>query len=140
MIKGRGALRPNLWKISRSHLNKSENFTICLSKLDQTKIKRSVKTANLSNWIFFSFWKTRKLKSCKQKKKRKEKKEKTWDTIKESISKTKSNKNGIWKRMIIDGIETFDQIKFESTNVLLKLGLNLRLHFPSRHTTSFQRL
>ena len=36
---------------------------------------------------------------------------KTWDTIKEVIGKTKTFKNDIPKRMVIDGIETFDQNK-----------------------------
>ena len=34
---------------------------------------------------------------------------KTWDTIKEVIGKTKTFKNDFPKRMVIDGIETFDQ-------------------------------
>ena len=37
---------------------------------------------------------------------------KTWDTIKQIIGKTKTFKNDIPKRMVIDGIETFDQNKF----------------------------
>ena len=36
---------------------------------------------------------------------------KTWETIKEVIGKTKTFKNNIPKRMVIDGIETFDQEK-----------------------------
>ena len=36
---------------------------------------------------------------------------KTWDTIKEVTGKTKTFKNGISKRMVIVGIETFDQNK-----------------------------
>ena len=36
---------------------------------------------------------------------------KTWDTIKQIIGKTKIFKNDILKRMVIDGIETFDQSK-----------------------------
>ena len=36
---------------------------------------------------------------------------KTWDTIKQVISKTKTIKNEIPKRTVIDGIETFDQNK-----------------------------
>ena len=36
---------------------------------------------------------------------------KTWDTIKQIIGKTKTFKNGIPKRMVINGIETFDQNK-----------------------------
>ena len=36
---------------------------------------------------------------------------KTWDTIKQVIGKTKTIKNDIPKRMVIDGIETFDQNK-----------------------------
>ena len=36
---------------------------------------------------------------------------KTWDTIKQVIGKTKTFKNYILKRMVIDGIETFDQNK-----------------------------
>ena len=36
---------------------------------------------------------------------------KTWDTIKQIIGKTKTFKNDIPKRMVIDGIETFDQNK-----------------------------
>ena len=34
---------------------------------------------------------------------------KTWGTIKQIIGKTKTFKNEIPKRMVIDGIETFDQ-------------------------------
>ena len=37
---------------------------------------------------------------------------KTWDTIKQIIGKTKIFKNDILKRMVIDGIETFDQSNF----------------------------
>ena len=37
---------------------------------------------------------------------------KMWDTIKQIIGKTKTFKNDIPKRMVIDGIETFDQNKF----------------------------
>ena len=36
---------------------------------------------------------------------------KTWDAIKQVIGKTKTIKNDIPKRMVIDGIETFDQNK-----------------------------
>ena len=36
---------------------------------------------------------------------------KTWETIKEVIGKTKTFKNNILKRIVIDGIETFDQEK-----------------------------
>ena len=54
---------------------------------------------------------------------------KTWDTIKKVIGKTKAFKNDIPKRMVIDGIETFDQEKLAngSTNILLKSGLSLHL-------------
>ena len=37
---------------------------------------------------------------------------KTWETIKQIIVKTKTFKNDILKRMVIDGIETFDQNNF----------------------------
>ena len=37
---------------------------------------------------------------------------KTWDTKKQVIGKTKTIKNDILKRMVIDGIETFDQNNF----------------------------
>ena len=46
---------------------------------------------------------SRKLENCEQNMK------KTWDTIKQVIGKTKTIKNDIPKRMVIDGIETFDQ-------------------------------
>ena len=36
---------------------------------------------------------------------------KMWDTIKQIIGKTKTFKNDIPKRMVINGIETFDQNK-----------------------------
>ena len=36
---------------------------------------------------------------------------KTWDTIKQIIGKTKTFKNHIPKRMVTDGIESFDQNK-----------------------------
>ena len=55
-----------------------------------------------SKKIYYS----RKLENCKQNMK------KTWDTIKQIIGKTKTFKNDIPKRMVIDGIETFDQNKF----------------------------
>ena len=34
---------------------------------------------------------------------------KTWDTIKQVIGKTKTFKNDIPKRIVIDGIETYTQ-------------------------------
>ena len=69
----------------------------------------------------------RKLDSCEQNMK------KTWDTIKEVIVKTKTFKNDIPKRMVADGIETFDQNKLlvDLTNFLLKPGLSL--HLQSQH-------
>ena len=42
---------------------------------------------------------------------RKQNMKKTWDTIKQIIGKTKTFKNDIPKRMVINGIETFDQNK-----------------------------
>ena len=36
---------------------------------------------------------------------------KSWDTIKQIIGKTKTFKNDIPKRMVTDGIESFDQNK-----------------------------
>ena len=51
------------------------------------------------------FYYSRKLDSCKQNMK------KTWNTIKKVIGKTKSFKNYIPKRMVIDRIGTFDQEK-----------------------------
>ena len=55
-----------------------------------------------SKKIYYS----RKLENCKQNMK------KTLGTIKQVIGKTKTFKNDIPKRMVIDGIETFDQNKF----------------------------
>ena len=54
---------------------------------------------------------------------------KTWDTIKQVIGKTKTFKNDIQKRMVIDGIETFDHNKIANgfNNILLKSGLSLHL-------------
>ena len=52
---------------------------------------------------FEKIYYSRKLENCKQNMK------KTWDTIKQVIGKTKTIKNDILKRMVIDGIETFDQ-------------------------------
>ena len=54
-----------------------------------------------SKKIYYS----RKLENCKQNMK------KTWDTIKQIIGKTKTFKNDIPKRMVTDGIESFDQNK-----------------------------
>ena len=61
-----------------------------------------------SKKIYYS----RKLENCKQNMK------KTWDTIKQVIGKTKTFKNDIPKKMVIDG---------DSTNILLKSDLSLHL-------------
>ena len=54
---------------------------------------------------------------------------KTWHAIKQVIGKTKTIKNDIPKKMVIDGIETLIKIKLlmVSTNILLKSGLSLHL-------------
>ena len=72
-----------------------------------------------SKKIYYS----RKLENCKQYVK------KTWDTIKQIIGKTKTFKNDIPKRMVIDGIETFDQNKIANgfNKYLLKSDLILHL-------------
>ena len=69
------------------------------------------------------------LENCNQNMKR------TWDTIKQIIGKTgktKTFKNDIRKRMIIDGLETFDQNKVAngfntySTEIGAKLVFSIR--------------
>ena len=52
---------------------------------------------------------------------------KTWDTVKEVIGKSKTFKNDIPERMVIEGAETFGQEKLlmDSTNILPKSGLSL---------------
>ena len=71
------------------------------------------------------FYYLRKLDSCKQNMK------KTWDTIKEVIGKIETFKNEILKRMVIDGIETFDQEKIANefnkyfTEIVLKLASSI---------------
>ena len=67
------------------------------------------------------FYYSRKLDSCKQNMK------KTWDTVKEVIGKSKTFKNDIPERTVIEGAETFGQEKLlmDSTNILLKSGLSL---------------
>ena len=64
---------------------------------------------------------SRNLDSCKQNMK------KTWDTVKEVIGKSKTFKNDIPERTVIEGAETFGQEKLlmDSTNILLKSGLSL---------------
>ena len=54
---------------------------------------------------------------------------KTWHAMKQVIGKTKTIKNDIPKKMVIDGIKTLIKIKLlmVSTNILLKSGLSLHL-------------
>ena len=78
---------------------------------------------------------SRKLDSCKQNMK------KTWDTIKEVIGTSKTFKNDIPKRMVIDGIDSIDQIELlmDLTIFLLKFVLNLNLqsqHLPKISSSS----
>ena len=70
---------------------------------------------------------SRKLDSCKQNMK------KTWDTIKEVIGKTKTFKNDIPKRMVIDGIETFDQNKIANgfNKYFTEIGPKLASSIPA---------
>ena len=70
---------------------------------------------------------SRKLENCKQNMK------KTWDTIKQVIGKTKTFKNDIPKRMVIDGIETFDQNKIANgfSKYFTEIGPKLASSIPS---------
>ena len=70
----------------------------------------------------------RKLDSCNQNMK------KAWDTIKEVVGKTKTFKNDIPKRIIIDGIETFNQNKI--TNRFNTFFPEIRHKLVSSITTS----
>ena len=54
---------------------------------------------------------------------------KSWDTIKQVIGKTKTFKNDIPKRMVIDGIETFDENKI--ANGFNKYFTEIRPKFPN---------
>ena len=63
---------------------------------------------------------------------------KTWDTIKLVFCKTKTFKNNIPKRIVVDGIETFDQNKIANgfNKFLLKSGRNLDLQSQPLSETS----
>ena len=63
---------------------------------------------------------------------------KTWDTIKVVFCKTKTFKNNIPKRIVVDGIETFDQNKIANgfNKFLLKSGRNLDLQSQPLSETS----
>ena len=63
---------------------------------------------------------------------------KTWDTIKVVFCKTKTFKNNIPKRIVVDGIETFDQNKIANrfNKFLLKSGRSLDLQSQPLPETS----
>ena len=82
------------YKFLKSKTNENEKKYKAYKSLFETFKEKSKK-----------FYYSRKLDSCKQTMK------KSWDKIKEIIGKTKTFKNDILKRMVIDGIETFDQNK-----------------------------
>ena len=65
---------------------------------------------------------------------------KTWDTIKQIIGKTKTFKNDIPKRMVIDGIETFDQNKIANrfNKYFTKIGPELASSIPASSKVSKQ--
>ena len=58
---------------------------------------------------------------------------KTWGTIKQVIGKTKTIKNDNPKRMVIDGIETFDQNKIAngSNKYFTEIGPKLASSIPA---------
>ena len=58
---------------------------------------------------------------------------KTWDTIKQIIGKTKIFKNDILKRMVIDGIETFDRNKIANgfNKYFTEIGPKLASSIPA---------
>ena len=58
---------------------------------------------------------------------------KTWDTVKQIIGKTKTFENNIRKRMVIDGIETFDQNKIANgfNKYFTKIGPKLPSSIPA---------
>ena len=76
-----------------------------------------------SKKIYYS----RKLDSCNQNLK------KTWDTIKEVTGKTKTFKNNIPKRMVIEGIETFDEEKIANgfNKYFIEIGPNIASSIPT---------
>ena len=65
-------------------------------------MKRNISPTNLYQKLLKNYY-SRKLDSCKQNMK------KTPDIVKEVIGKTKTFINDILKRMVMDGIENFDQ-------------------------------
>ena len=58
---------------------------------------------------------------------------KTWDTIKQDIGKIKTFKNDIPKRMVIGGIETFDQNKIANgfNKYVTEIGPKLASPIPA---------
>ena len=58
---------------------------------------------------------------------------KTWDTTKQVIGKTKTIKNDILKRMVIDGIETFDRNKIDNgfNKYFTEIGSKLACSIPA---------
>ena len=58
---------------------------------------------------------------------------KTWDTIKQIIGKTKTFKNDIPKRMVTDGIESFDQNKIANwfNKYFTEIGPKLASSIPA---------
>ena len=58
---------------------------------------------------------------------------KTWETIKQIIVKTKTFKNDILKRMVIDGIETFDRNKIANgfNKYVTEIGPKLASSIPA---------
>ena len=76
-----------------------------------------------SKKIYYS----RKLDSCNQNMK------KTWDTIKEVTGKTKTFKNNIPKRMVIEGIETFDEEKIANgfNKYFIEIGPKIASSIPT---------